>query len=66
MSSNILSMDMYQEIAMTQKRKHDPRFEQFVANVLTANNCSRELSSNEMAFLRNRYKEGVKAVNVVI
>lgn len=48
------------------RKKIDVAFDAFVAEVLTANNRTTELTQNEWAFLRNRFKEGKKAYQVAI
>lgn len=51
---------------LTNRKKVDVRFEKFVEDVLLANNRTVKLTSNEEAFLRNRFKEGKKPVDVTI
>lgn len=48
-------------------KKRDVKFDKFVEDVLECNERNyASLTSNELAFLQNRYKEGKKADTVVI
>lgn len=51
---------------LSTRKKVDTKFEKFVEDVLLANNRTALLSANEIAFLRNRHKEGKSPENVTI